>query len=314
MIDEYVLVPDIFDRGAYSNPAFIEMCLPPLKELLLREAIVRDLYDGEWSNFCLRNSGNLHRLCKEIFKKLLKENRLRKFPSQISTEPVTPKEWCFEGLRSHAATPLTGIIAAHATKQGFDQAEVASIEKLTGTNWWQKRSTSVTVNRKTSDYLAVLGRVFQQANSFMFIDPNINPDSNNYREFGQMLVQLKERKPQPQIEIHRSVRLGDGKNATVPDESKWREYFEELNIELKSAGLSAEVFFWDDFHDRYLITDILGVIVPAGFDVTRKQDDPSTWGRMGREDRDKIQKIFDPAVRKSIVRFTIGTGNTSQGI
>lgn len=65
---------------------------------------------------------------------------------------------------------------------------------------------------------------------------------------------------------------------------------------------------WDDFHERYLITDIIGVSVPAGFDITGKQDDWSTWGRLGREDKDKIQRLFDPATRSGSLkwRFSIG--------
>ena len=35
------------------------------------------------------------------------------------------------------------------------------------------------------------------------------------------------------------------------------------------SGLSFEVFLWDDFHDRYLISDLVGILVPYGFDTTR---------------------------------------------
>ena len=75
MLEEYAIVPDVFDPAAYSNAAFIEMCLPHLKEPLLQEAVVRDLYDGGWSQFCMANSGSLHRLCKEIVKNLLAYSR-----------------------------------------------------------------------------------------------------------------------------------------------------------------------------------------------------------------------------------------------
>ncbi len=66
MIEEYALVPDIFDAIAYSNPDRIEMCLPHLKEALYQEALVRDLADGQWSRYCLENAGRLHKLAKEI--------------------------------------------------------------------------------------------------------------------------------------------------------------------------------------------------------------------------------------------------------
>ncbi|MEI7957403.1 MAG: hypothetical protein WCJ66_19740, partial [Verrucomicrobiota bacterium] len=159
MLDEYALVPDIFDQAAYSNPAFIEMCLPHLKEPLLQEALVRDLCDGGWSQYCLQNSGSLHRLCKEILKKLVQNNRLRRFPRQATAVPVSSGDWCQEGLTASGTDTLTGVISAHATKQNFAANEVASVEKLTGTSWWQNRSPSVTVDRKTAEYIKVLRRV-----------------------------------------------------------------------------------------------------------------------------------------------------------
>ncbi len=308
MLDEYVLVPDIFDPAAYSNPAFIEMCLPHLKEPLLQEALVRDLRDGGWSRFCLEHSGNLHRLCKEILRKLQSNNRLRRFPSQPGATPTSAHHWCQESLSAHGIEPLTGIIAAHATKQQFAQGEVASIEKLTGTTWWQHRSPSVTVDRKTDGYLKVLNRALTQANSLMFIDPNLDPNGPNYREFHRLLTPLASRAVKPRIEIHRSLCRGDGRARTFPTQADWKASFTSLGNTLQSLNLTVEVFFWDDFHERYLITDIIGVSVPAGFDITGKQDDWSTWGRLGREDKDTIQRLFDPAARSGSLkwRFSIG--------
>lgn len=297
MIDEFVLVPDIFDRDAYSNPALIDAYLPQLKKPLLEEAIVRDLRDGEWSSFLERNYGNLHIKCKEILKKLQINNRLRRFPSQSNIIPTTPDEWCQESLLSHKKDVLTGIIAAHVTKQQFPQTEVASIEKLTGALWWQGRSPSTVVNRKTCDFLAALHRVLLQANSLMFIDPNLDPSSHNYRDFHRLLIPLKSRTVKPRIEIHRSLCKGDGSGRTFPTETEWKIAFRSLSDQLKNLELMAEVFFWDDFHDRYLITDIVGILVPGGFDITGKPDDPSTWGRIGRDDKDKWQSYYDPDVR-----------------
>lgn len=308
MLDEYALVPDIFDQAAYSNPAFIEMCLPHLKEPLLQEALVRDLCDGGWSQYCLQNSGNLHRLCKEILKKLVQNNRLRRYPRQATAAPTSAGDWCQEGLTASGTDTLTGVISAHATKQNFAANEVASVEKLTGTSWWQNRSPSVTVDRKTAEYIKVLHRVFLQANSLMFVDPNLDPSSYNYREFHQLLAPIAQRGVKPRIEIHRSFCRGDGKARTFPTEAEWKASFAEFGNTLNSQQLAAEVFLWDDFHERYLIADVVGVSVPAGFDVTAKIDDWSTWGRLGREDKDKIQRLFDQATRPSSLkwRFAIG--------
>lgn len=306
MLDEYALVPDIFDPAAYSNPAFIEMCLPHLKEPLLQEAVVRDLCDGGWSAFCFENAGSLHRLCKEILRKLKQNNRLRRFPQQNGNAPASSLDWCQEGLAGHGIAPLTGIIAAHGTKEHCTAAEVACIEKLTGTPWWQARSPSVTVDRKTAYYLKALGRVLQQANSLMFIDPYLDPESYGFREFHQLLLPLAARSPRPRIEIHRSFNKGCDQ---TPTEQYWRTRYAGLSNQLASASLAAEVFIWDDFHDRYLICDVVGISVSAGFDITTKPNDWSTWGRLGRDDKDKIQRLFDPAARADSPkwRFVIGT-------
>lgn len=308
MLDEYVLAPDIFDASAYSDPALIEAYLPFLKEPLLQEAVVRDLCDGGWSQFCMANSGRLHRLCKEIVKKLSQNNRLRRIPRYSRTDPLSPADWCLEGLGTSTGETLTGIITSHSTKQGFQQGEVASIEKLTGTPWWQARSPSVTVDRKTADYQRVLHRVLMQARSLMFIDPNLDPSAPNYREFGQLFTPLAARVIKPHIEIHRSFCKGDGRARTFPVEMEWKTSFAPLDPILRSKGLTAEIFFWDDFHIRLLISDLVGVNLEAGFDVTKRLDDKTIWTRLGRADKDDWQRQFDPAARAANLkwRFVIG--------
>ena len=88
ILDEYALIPDIFDPAAYSKPELIEAYLPFLKEPLLQEGIVRDLCDGGWRQFCIQNSSGLHRLSKEIIRKLAQGNRLRRYPRQLGTGPL----------------------------------------------------------------------------------------------------------------------------------------------------------------------------------------------------------------------------------
>jgi hypothetical protein len=53
---------------------------------------------------------------------------------------------------------------------------------------------------------------------------------------------------------------------------------------------------------------IVGISVPAGFDVTGKQDDWSTWGRLGRDDKDSVQRLFDPSMRQGSLKFRFKIG------
>ena len=75
---------------------------------------------------------------------------------------------------------------------------------------------------------------------------------------------------------------------------------------LRTAGLQAEVFVWDRFHDRFLISNLIGISLPNGFDTGGRY--PSTrWTRLGRPDRDDIQREFDPSSNRHTLhgRFSI---------
>lgn len=313
MIEEYALIPDVFDAAAYSKPDYIEMCLPHLKEALYQEAIIRDLGDGQWSAYCFSRCSSLHRLAKEILRKLKSRNRLHVVPLESPSDPVDAAGWCQEAIRSHTASPLSGVIAAEQTKQRFaKESLVASIERLTACTWWQDRSCSVLMERRTEAFLQALHRILQCANSLMFIDPNLDPASPNYGEFYRLLVPIAERRPVPSVEVHRSFCLGDGPARTFPSENDWRQRFAPLSNQLEAVGLTAEVFLWQDFHARYLIADLIGVVAKAGFDVTNAPE-LTTWARLGRNDRDGIQRQFAPETRPSDLkfRFRIGAESTN---
>ena len=82
-----------------------------------------------------------------------------------------------------------------------------------------------------------------------------------------------------------------------------REYFRRrfrngLGEVLSTAGLSAEVFIWDNFHDRYLISNLVGISLPNGFDTTTAPGSITRWIRLGRNDRDDIRREFNVASRR----------------
>jgi hypothetical protein len=78
--------------------------------------------------------------------------------------------------------------------------------------------------------------------------------------------------------------------------------FNSWTSPLEAAGLTAEVFIWDDFHDRYIISDLVGVSVPNGFDTTTDISQRTTWNRLGRGERDDIQREFDPACNRHALK------------
>ena len=76
---------------------------------------------------------------------------------------------------------------------------------------------------------------------------------------------------------------------------------------LHAAGLQAEVFVWDDFHDRYLISNLVGIALPNGFDTDRNPNSVTSWARLSRTDSDDVLREFEPNNGRHTqrARFTI---------
>ena len=92
---------------------------------------------------------------------------------------------------------------------------------------------------------------------------------------------------------------------------EWENRFRNgWSNDLAAAGLPVEVFIWDDHHDRYLITDLVGIEMGNGYDTSTNPKDITTWSRISRKDRDDIQREFDPACNRHVLRhrFTVPQG------
>jgi hypothetical protein len=139
----------------------------------------------------------------------------------------------------------------------------------------------------------------------------VHPDKSNYCEFLDLLVAGRRPTSPPLIEIHRAHYEGHDRISgrpiyPLPDEFE-KAFRDSWGARLAAAGLSAEVFVWDHVHDRYLITNLIGVVLPYGFDIAKDPVEETTWARLTRKDRDDIQREYDPAVKRHqlICRFRI---------
>ena len=265
-----------------------------LKDLLLERAVVRDLRNGAWSSLIEAGSSQTwHKRAKELLKKLKQQGRMRRKPPESPKEPVSDSDWCNEAINSHNRNPLTGIVAPKITVEAMSEksSAVTAIQSLTAAPWWSKSKGSVRLHRKTEDYLQHLNFTLECSKHVVFIDPNIDPTKPGYRDFHHLLCAARNADI---IEIHRS-RFTDNKTPVSNDEwkSRFTDWFQNES-ELGVVQAKIEVFLWNDFHDRYLITDLLGILLPHGFDVTKDLNKPkTTWCRLDRETRDDVQGEFD---------------------
>ncbi len=304
MLGEVAITPSVFEETSYSEPATGPVYLQMLKEPLLQEVLVRNLHDGEWYQSLLAVRDNLSPTAKELLKKLQTQGRLRQVASCGSTVPSNDVAWCQEALASHARDPLKCVITSPTTKEAFSsESRAASMEKLTSHAWWSARSPSLRLRRTTEDYLLRLNLVLRHANSLMFIDPHLDPTKPQYQEFFHLLARCNRPVVTPLVEIHRVCYFGSGPGREIISDVDWEKRFQEgLGAHLPGFSFPLEVFIWDDFHDRFLITNLMGISLPNGFDVDSTPDSITTWTRLGRDNRDDVQREFDPALMRHALR------------
>ena len=307
MIYEFALTPGVFDPSLCLNRDQWELQLRYLGKGVMTDGLIADLQEGDWSKFVQRKQaeGCLHLKAKELFRKLRENNRLRSRPSCGADSCLHDSEWLSEALSSHEQEAFQGIITSHVTCDKCPPIpHVQSVERLHSIEWWAGRGHSKVLTRYVADYLEALRPILRQANSLMFIDRFIDPDEPRYQTIPQLMsiaINRATSRPYPTMEIHRACYDGTGAQRTFPSEAdlirrfslpEWSQY-------------SFEVYIWDDFHERYLISELCGIHLGAGFDASRVPvtHQTTTWTRLDREVRDQIQREFDPASNIHKLRY-----------
>ncbi|MEI8102816.1 MAG: hypothetical protein WCG61_04730 [Chlorobium sp.] len=303
LLSEYAITPGIFEKASFASESFAEIRFEHLQELLFDDGLVRNLYGGYWLELFNEQRNDLHSCGKNFLKALRTRKRFVDFVPVGERQPISDADWCKESLFSHHESRLNGIVTSQQTARvyGNGQPLITSVDKLTNSEWWKERREtrgSMPVERTTVSYLEQMKPFLAGANSLMFIDANLDPKKGSYREFYKMLEPLENRREMPLIEIHRTIyeRNPARQNISIDE---WRKRFCDCDSDftkvIKRLGLEAKVFLWDKMHDRYLITNLMGVSVPNGFDIGGL---PTIWSTISRKSSDVLQREFDPNGRQ----------------
>lgn len=292
MLTHYAIVPSAFSEVLASGGPALELGIGCLSDLCRAEGLFPDMRRGQWKR-AVDASGPLG---KRFLAFAVKSRRTYEVENQYPDDPGNNTQWLHEAQAFHAECECGAIITdmGLAASAGGDPV-VCSIEGINQTAWWEARSPSKTVTRTTHGYMEAVGLVLRHANSMMFIDAYIDPLADNYREFPSLLLAAAQEGRKPLIEIHRaSWRKVQGK-IEVQGAAQWMADFENWSQRLRRAQIGADVYLWEKIHDRFLITDLMGINVPYGFDIADAPDETSTWCRLGVKERDQRQKEFDKA-------------------
>ena len=311
MLLDLAILPEVFEVGAYSDPALCGHLLKVLKPVLFEDAVVRDMRSGGWSQWMRKSVGNCHHATGEIIEALIKQRRLGLFPPALPDEAEDSSTWCYEALATHKISALNAIICGNGVAADFENDDlVHALERVHESDWYKNRACSVRLHRQTADYRNTLRVPLKWCNSAMFIDPYLEPSRPYYAEFYRILDLMRGRDVPAQIEFHRCAHEGSGQNRQILPMGDVQNMFASLDSYLTGADMKASVYVWDAFHDRYLVTNHLGIVVPNGFDFSPDVNELTSWTRLSAKDREDVQREFDPASHRHNLKFIFEIGKT----
>lgn len=310
LLDEYAIIPDVFDPRSYASPELADAFLTSLRRPLTEEAVVANLRNGEWLNVVAGNLAGYSQRAKGLVADLIKLKRLMPRPIAMAGVCGTSLDWSNEAVASNHTEPLTGIVAPQdiVGQIKWLKGPIETVDRLHLAKWWRPGACSVKTPRTIDAYTVVLRPVLRHANSVMLIDPYLDPGEHRYAGVVQILEALMGRAPSPLIEIHRVVSWGSGRDRTPRDQSFWEGRFATLSRSLKDMRLKANVHVWDDFHDRFLLTNHVGVSMTNGFDTDGDPKASMVWNRMDRSASDDVQREFDPGAGRHKLWFDFSIG------
>jgi hypothetical protein len=302
MLHEIAITPGVFEQTSYATPGECDAHFLGLRQALLEWTIVRDLRDGEWKEHVVGLSDSMSPKAKEILKKLCSQGRVFASAARLENVPADDEAWCREAIASHAVVSLLGVLSSDATKGLLrDEPLVAAVSTRGSADWWKHLEAGHPgghqSGRTFADYRNRLDLILRHARSLMFLDPHLDPTRPGYARFLELIRPALDRGPDaPMIQIHRCCYEGSGERRNIPQNEEWEQRFRSRWGSDPGAG-KIEVFIWDDFHDRHLVSDLIGLQLGNGFDLSTDPSKRVSWSRLSRQGRDDVQREADPSAR-----------------
>lgn len=312
LLNEYTFTPDIFDTKSYINETECDLSIKSLISIFRNDGIARNLRGELLKNFVKDRKREWHRRGMECLKKI-KNNRYRDYHSVLEYQPNNDLDWHKEAVASCREKSLNGIFVSPKLFNKIDINEyTCCINGIISDKWDKKRSNTIRIERTTCSYLDNLDLVLRLSNSMMIIDPYIDPREPRYSSMKEIIKSIENTNKNSDfaLEIHRKYQIGSGKKAQRIEIDEWKEIF------LKKFGetnLNIKVFIWDDFHDRYIISDLIGIVCSNSFDTTTDSHNMTTWARLDRNTKDDVEREFNPHYkrRRLIGKFQFFNGEVS---
>jgi hypothetical protein len=316
MLQEFAFSPDVFFPDAFgvraANGELIaaenhgHLALAALWKGIERFGVIRNLGAGLWAKTLDIRQEELHVRSREVLKKLRSDGRIVSAGVYSFITPTYEMDWLDEALASHKADPeISHFFGTDFFCESIKAVEYQQlpkgISKIPFCAPFSGGGCSIKVERNLAAYISALRPLIKYSRSLMFVDPYLDLNAPNYQDFLGLLREIALINPGVAIELHRQIKPAHGEQIISP--AIWKQRFENtIASDPFINNLKIKVFIWDEFHDRYLISNLMGISVPYGFDTTKKRE-ATRWSMLSPQDSDDVRQEFtegDPQRRRRL--------------
>lgn len=316
MLREFAFSPDVFFPEAFgvkaANGEFVaaenhgHLALAALWKGIERFGVIRDLAAGGWGKTLEVRREDLHARSRELLRKLRLDGRIVSAAAQSASAPTDEIGWLVEALASHKTDPeiaqFFGTDDFCGSLRAADYQQLPKgISKIPFCSPFSGGGCSIKVERNVAAYISALRPLIKYSRSLMFIDPYLDLLAANYQDFLSLLKEIASINPGVEVELHRQIKPAHGEQ--LVSAAIWKQRFSQAIASDQSLkNLKINIFIWDEFHDRYLISNLMGISVPYGFDTTKKNE-ATRWSMLSPHDADDVRQEFtagDPLFRRKL--------------
>lgn len=287
MLYSFAITPEVFEPWFAPDGTAEGRILTELLRGLCDNGILADLHAGQWLTQvrrCLDNNKSPPDLRDKInscLAVLSKRNRLVRHPASSERPETEEYRWLHWALERHGHDPEGSFQAIVSSEEFIAFSTLQSdalmpIQTILDAPCWLERKRSVRFEKTEANLRVLLAPIIRHASKLILIDPYMTCRKERFFETVRHATSLLGRHFDPprkgRIDIHAGdpTEDKDGLCETVRERlDRWKT---ELGPEAKHFCKEFHVYLWGRkpggkrFHDRYIITDQLGLGAPGGLD------------------------------------------------
>ncbi len=306
MLHEFVILPEVFDESAFQKDPTLGVKLLELLKGILANGTLTDVHPASGARVITPQ--RVRRLPQNIRKDVESYLKLIRDQGCIMAEYLTlgsPPPADDDGLeeailRSCAATGFDGIVVSLDVipEERRDNLRWVKLAKLLESEPWKasrRRTQALSQNR--GEYGRLLPSVLRHAAEVVLIDPYLSCEQDKCWNLLKLIEEIILARPGSSrastITIHAEA-LYDDPERMRREASPWKGKLEQL-VRSELYIKRCVVNFWRQrdgsdrkMHDRYIMTERAGIIVPNGLECYSSGGNTTVWALMEPDDRKRV--------------------------